>query len=172
MEILKADPLQQCVSSDSWASPIVTSAVSKDAFLDPKTAKLSAAKIHTPIPPYSITRPKPCTSAPWNTALEEAKEDTADDVSGREVTLPAAMASANACNCEACSAPGRALFKEEEIPSTRMNPIIAILMASVINRALISMPEAMPERALGTEPVVVFVTGVLVRPSPIPANSE
>ena len=39
-------------------------------------------------------------------------------------------------------------------------------------RALMSMPEAMPERSLGTEPVVVLVTGVLVRPSPVPANTQ
>ncbi|MNP70594.1 hypothetical protein D3C76_1668490 [compost metagenome] len=47
-----------------------------------------------------------------------------------------------------------------------------MLMARLINLALMSMPEAMPARVLGTEPVVVLVTGVLVNPSPIPANRE
>ena len=47
---------------------------------------------------------------------------------------------------------------------------MAMLMASVISRALMSMPDAMPARLAGTEPVVVLVTGVLVRPSPIPAS--
>jgi hypothetical protein len=35
-----------------------------------------------------------------------------------------------------------------------------------------SMPEAMPARALGTAPVVVLVTGVLVRPRPMPASRQ
>ena len=45
-------------------------------------------------------------------------------------------------------------------------------MASEIMRALMSMPEAMPERAGETAPVVVLVTGVLVSPSPIPARMQ
>ncbi|MNU92896.1 hypothetical protein D3C71_828250 [compost metagenome] len=35
-----------------------------------------------------------------------------------------------------------------------------------------SMPEAMPARALDTEPVVVLVTGVFVSPSPMPASRQ
>ncbi|PWJ91761.1 hypothetical protein C8D77_103460 [Mesorhizobium loti] len=46
-----------------------------------------------------------------------------------------------------------------------------MLMASVIKRALISMPEAMPARSGDTEPVVVLVVGELVRPMPMPAIS-
>ncbi len=44
--------------------------------------------------------------------------------------------------------------------------------ASEIIRALMSMPDAIPARALGTAPVVVLVTGVLVRPSPMPAITQ
>jgi len=47
-----------------------------------------------------------------------------------------------------------------------------MLIAKVISRALISIPEAIPARLPGTEPVVVLVTGVFVRPRPMPANSD
>jgi threonine dehydratase len=40
--------------------------------------------------------------------------------------------------------------------------MIEMLIASEIMRALISMPDAMPARELGTDAVVVFVTGVFV----------
>ncbi|MNU00881.1 hypothetical protein D3C72_2441200 [compost metagenome] len=39
-------------------------------------------------------------------------------------------------------------------------------------RALMSMLEAMPARSPGTAPVVVLVTGVLVRPRPMPASRQ
>ena len=55
------------------------------------------------------------------------------------------------------------------VPSTSNMPISAMFTASVMSRALMSMPDAMPARALGTAPVVVLVTGVLVSPSPMPA---
>ena len=47
-----------------------------------------------------------------------------------------------------------------------------MLIASVIMRALISIPDAMPARSAGTAPVVVLVTGVLVRPRPAPARMQ
>ena len=58
------------------------------------------------------------------------------------------------------------------MPLTRTKPIIAMLTAREINLALMSMPEAIPERVLGTEPVVVLVTVVLVRPRPMPASKQ
>jgi hypothetical protein len=53
-----------------------------------------------------------------------------------------------------------------------MKPIRAMLIASEIIRALVSMPDAIPARVLGTAAVVVFVTGVLVRPRPAPATRQ
>ncbi|VWC49936.1 hypothetical protein BLA6863_07772 [Burkholderia lata] len=44
--------------------------------------------------------------------------------------------------------------------------------ASEIIRALMSMPDAIPARELGTAPVVVLVTGVFVSPSPMPAITQ
>jgi len=58
------------------------------------------------------------------------------------------------------------------MPSTRMNPIKAMLKASEIILALVSAPDAMPARSADTDAVIVLVTVALVRPRPMPASTH
>lgn len=46
-----------------------------------------------------------------------------------------------------------------------------MLTANEMNLAPMPMPEAMPVRSRGTAAVAVLVTGVLVKPRPIPSQS-
>lgn len=63
------------------------------------------------------------------------------------IAVPAATLSASVRNAPVSIAPGKAAFSEARTPSTRISHISAILMASEIMRALMSMPDAIPARS-------------------------
>ncbi|KVU43835.1 hypothetical protein WK66_20085 [Burkholderia ubonensis] len=126
----------------------------------------------TPAAPYTITHPNPCTSAACNAAPVGSAWTSAGASARHPSTRPAAISCASARSAASPTVPPTLAFRPDTIPATSTKPIVAMFSASEIIRALMSMPDAIPARALGTAPVVVLVTGVFVRPSPMPASRQ